>query len=273
LLILLHKKLRSLLRGLIQTYNLLSDSVQCTVVEIRQENPPQIFRFPPVLKEDSIHIWSARYDALARSPGVVSGGVSREEQKTASAFRNSADAEKYLLRHTLLRSILGQYINCNPEMTPLKTGKNGKPELDLRSGCADISFNLSHTSEMLLIGVTKKRRIGVDIVNLQDSYRFHDNAEYILTQGEKIFLKRTEPALMYQVFFRMWAMKEAILKVTGSTLNLMAETDLSEIIEEIVCSPEYSMHYLDSQPPFFLAQFMCGSEHLGAIAVDACRTP
>jgi phosphopantetheinyl transferase len=46
---------------------------------------------------------------------------------------------------------------------------------------------------------------------MDPSYRFDDSAEYILTPAEKAFLKRIEPVLRYQVFFRIWATKEAIL--------------------------------------------------------------
>ena len=153
----------------------------------------------------------------------------------------------------------------------LVPGKNGKPELGPDNTSAEISFSLSHTSERILIGVTKKRQIGVDIVSMDPSYQFQDTAEYLMTPAEKVFLERIEPAQRYQVFFRIWAAKEAIIKATGGTLSLMGTTDLSEIIEDILYSPDYSMYCLDTHPPFFLWEFMDGSGHLGAIAVDAGR--
>jgi 4'-phosphopantetheinyl transferase len=188
-------------------------------------------------------------------------------------FRNSAATRNYILRHGVLRSILAQYTHQDPELVALVTGKNGKPELDPQGRSADVFFNLSHTSEKILIGVTLKRRIGVDIVKMEPAYTFHKSAEYILTPAEKRFLKSIEPALRYQTFFRLWAIKEAILKATGSTLALMETTDLSEIIEDLLCSPEYSMKYLDAHPPFFIGQFTSGSGHLGAIAVESGNSP
>ena len=104
---------------------------------------------------------------------------------------------------------------------------------------------------------------------MDPGYRFHDSAEYMMTPAEKVFLKSVEPSLRYQVFFRIWAIKEAILKATGSTLALMGKTDLSAIIQELLSSPEYSMKYLDNHPPFFIWQFTCGSGYYGAIAADA----
>ena len=108
---------------------------------------------------------------------------------------------------------------------------------------------------MVLIGVTKKRRIGVDIVKIESSYRFHDHAEYIFTPGEKACLQKIKPELRFQVFFRIWALKEAILKATGNTLAMMEKTDLSEIINDVLISPEYLMKFLGTHPPLFICQF------------------
>jgi hypothetical protein len=67
--------------------------------------------------------------------------------------------------------------------------------------------------------------------------------------------------------------KEANLKATGSTLALMETTDLSEIIEDVLCSPQYSMKYLNTHPPFFIWQFTGGSGHHAAIAVESGNSP
>jgi hypothetical protein len=40
----------------------------------------------------------------------------------------------------------------------------------------------------------------------------------------------------------------------------METTDLSEIIEDVLCSPQYSMKYLNTHPPFFIWQFTGGSD-------------
>jgi len=258
---------------LMQTNNLFVDTVQCNVVDIGERTSLLACRFQPVLKENSIHIFSARYNNLERHSRILLNSVNREDQKTASAFRNPAESNKYLFRHGLLRIILAHYTNQKPEMVRLKTGKNGKPELDLKRDHTDVLFNLSHTSDMVLIGVTRKHRIGIDIVHMDTAYRFHDIAEYMLTPAEKAGMQRIEPVLRYQIFFRLWAIKEAVLKATGSTLSLMEKTDLSGIIEDIMGASEYTMKYQDMKQSFFIWQFTCGSAHLGAIAVDTCNAP
>lgn len=255
------------------TDNLLCDSVQCTVLEIGQKEILTACEFPPVLEKNSIHVWSARYGDLERHFRILSDVISQRELETASTFRKSADAAKYVIRRGFVRSILARYTQHLPEKIVFITGENGKPALFPDTDSAEISFNLSQSNERVLIGITKKRRIGVDIVQMDPSYRFQETAEYLMTRSEKAFLKRIEPAKRYQVFFRIWAVKEAIIKATGGTLTQIGTTDLSEIIEDILYTPDYSMNFLNTHPPFFVWQFMDGSGHLGAIAVDAGKDP
>jgi len=242
--------------------------LQFSLVRIGQQDAMQKSIHIPNLENNTIHLWTARYSDLDLYYQTVSDFISQKEQEKASTFRKSADVRHYILRHGMLRFILGTYTLSEPRAILLVTGKNGKPELDPLGASADVSFNLSQTSEMVLIGVTKKRRIGVDIVKIESSYRFHDHAEYIFTPGEKACLQKIKPELRSQVFFRIWALKEAILKATGKTLAMMEKTDLSEIIKDVLISPEYSMKFLGTHPPLFICQFNIGSGHHGAIAVD-----
>jgi 4'-phosphopantetheinyl transferase len=253
--------------------NLVWDSLQCMLVDIGRKESLQPDGFLPCIQKDRIHIWLAGYEDLDRHFRVLTGVISPEERDVASTFTNSADTRKYMLRHGVLRSILAHYTYQDPEQVALVTGKNGKPALDPKGGYADIFFNLSHTSEKILIGVTRKHRIGVDIVKMEPSYPFQESAEYILTPAEKRSLQSVEPALRYQVFFKIWAIKEAILKATGGTLALMKNTDLSEIIPDLLFSPDYSMKYLKPPPPFFIWQFTSAPGHYGAIAADAGNPP
>ena len=247
---------------------LLQDSLQCTVLGVDQEGSLQSVGFPPFLQKNRVYIWSALYGDLDLHYKILSGITSREERHAASLFRNAADTRKYVLRQGVLRILLGNYTDQNPERVSFLTGKNGKPELDIRGRYDDVSFNLSHTGEMILIGITRNQQIGVDIVKIDPLYHYHDSAEYILTPAEKACMQRVEPAMRYQIFFRIWALKEAILKVTGDTLSMMQETDTSDIINKGFTFTCCSIKYRNSLPPLFIWQFNREPDHYGAIAAE-----
>lgn len=253
---------------LINVDDLLLNSVKCAVFDIGRKNSIQDSAFPPQLKRDQIHVWSARYGDLDQFFEILFNISIPKEKKAAFLYRKSADCKKYIIRQGLLRIILGHYTRQNPGIVSISTGINGKPEMDPLENYSDVSFNLSLTTDMVLIGVTKKRRIGVDIVKMDPSYPFNDIVEYLLTPAEKVFFNKIEPAMRYQAFFRIWTIKEAIIKVTGGTLNMMENTDLSEIMEDLLSHSENSMKYMSMQQPLSVWQFTCGSGHHGAMAVD-----
>lgn len=257
---------------MIPTSDRFSGTFHCTGVDIGAESPVPVVGFPRRAEENRVHIWSARYAGLAGHLRAFSVVISQKEQDTASTFRSPADAEKYVIRQGVLRTILGNYTGLSPETLSLTKGTNGKPELDDPAAHGYLTFNLSHSEEMVLIGITRKRRIGVDIVSVGPSFRYHETAEYILTPAERAVFHRIDPALRHQVFFRIWAVKEALLKATGSTLAMMATIDLSGMMHDAVSPLEYSMSCLDSCPPFYIWQFSCGTGHFGAIAVEATRS-
>jgi len=247
---------------------LLKDSLQCTVIDVGREDTIQAIGFSPFLQKNRIHVCSALYGDIDRHYKVLSDIISMKELHEASLFRNSSDSRQYILRCGLLRIILGNYTYHDPETISFLTGKNGKPELDPQGSDADVSFNLSHTSDRVIIGITRKQRIGIDIVKMDPSYQYHDIAEYILTPAEKAFMQRIEPAGKHQVFFRIWALKEAILKTTGNTLSMMKDTDTFDVIRKGFYFPCCSMKYRNSLPPLFIWQFNSGPDHYGAIAAE-----
>jgi 4'-phosphopantetheinyl transferase len=121
---------------------------------------------------------------------------------------------------------------------------------------------------MVLIGIIRNHRIGVDIVKIDPFFQYQDIAEYILTPAEKTFMQRIRPASRYQVFFRIWAIKEAIIKATGETLAIIREIDTSEIIQDLFsyrcCSIQFSVQH----PEYFVWQTFCEPDHHGVIAVE-----
>jgi 4'-phosphopantetheinyl transferase len=248
--------------------NILLDFLQSKDFSRSDEDILQELRIPLFLHKNKIQVWSIQYEHLDRHFRMLSGITNLEGQHNALTFRKSVDARKYILRHGVLRIILGYYTNQNPEQVLLSTGKNGKLELNSPVSHADIFFNLSHSNEMFLIGLSRKHQIGVDIVKLEPSYPFHATAEYILTPAEKVIMQRTEPALRYQIFFRIWALKEAILKAHGGTLTMMKNIDTSEIIQEADSFPYYPIKYKCRNHPFFIWQLRCASGHHSVIAAD-----
>ena len=89
-----------------------------------------------------------------------------------------------------LRALLGRYLDRDPRELRLALGAHGKPAL--RDG-GDLRFNLSHSSELMLVAVTAGREIGVDLECARERYT--------------------------AAFMRAWTMREAAVKCLGTGLG------------------------------------------------------
>jgi 4'-phosphopantetheinyl transferase len=221
----------------------------------------------PVLENDQFHIWSVRYSDLSADCSCVSDFLSKTEHEVSSRFLNPDDTRKYILRHGMVRYILGSYTGIEPELLPLVTGMNGKPGLDPKSDFHQLSFSLSHTDQAVSMVVIKKYRIGIDITKPDPLYPYDEISGYLFTSLEKKVLRETEPVQRCQIFFQIWALKEAIVKATGDGIRLMNTTDVTPVI---AVSSNASLHRLTiSEKPmnFFMYRFRPDAEHIGAVAV------
>jgi 4'-phosphopantetheinyl transferase len=247
---------------------LLNETVKCTIVDIVNKSSTPSCLFPCLSQNNIIHIYSASYRDLDQHYNFLSEVISVKEQQTASLFRNVSDTRKYILTHGLLRTILCRYLNLDPREISFITGEKGKPEVDLRNCTVDVSFNLSHTSEIVIFGFVRNMRIGIDIIKMDPGYQYHDIADYILTPAENEFMQGMEPELKRQLFFRVWALKEAILKTNGDTISRMKNIDTSDILEKDFSFPCYSKKYQTLASPLFIYQFNCGKYDYGVVAVE-----
>jgi 4'-phosphopantetheinyl transferase len=227
------------------------------IIHIRQQDAMDNAESIPELENNTIHVWTARFSDLDRFYGILSDFLSQTEQKKASTFRKPADTRRYSMRHGMVRFILGNYIRTSPGRVPLVTGKNGKPELDLQPhDDQTIMFNVSHTDEMISIGVMKKFEIGIDIVKIDPRYPIQEIAEYLFSPREISYLQGTRPDQRGNIFFTFWSMKEAIVKTTGEGLRGIQETDVMNIVLNQTIPKD-----------FFIFPFIPAPGYRGAVAV------
>jgi len=216
----------------------------------------------------SIHIWSARYSLLERYYPLLSTLISPEETQKAAGFKKPGDTRRYILRHGIVRVILGQYIHEDPEEIRFVKAKSGKPDLDSGGKFPDVRFSLSHTDEMVCLGITRNYEIGLDIVKTNPRTPFSEIEQYLFTPGERRWIERTILEQRSLQFFRIWSLKEALLKATGSDVTMMKEADVSGIITDTFLNGFYTIHLGKTDIRFFIHECGCDHGHHCAIAVN-----
>lgn len=133
--------------------------------------------------------------------------------------------DRFTRGRVALRSILSTVENNDIPVTAWHFGttSNGKPYIQAPKNSI-VSFNLSYANSFIAIAVSKTVEVGVDI---ETDHRFpHDELPWHLFSGDEQRLLRTAPQKnFWNVFFRLWTLKEAIAKRTGRGFA----TEFSEI--------------------------------------------
>jgi 4'-phosphopantetheinyl transferase len=124
-----------------------------------------------------------------------------------------------------MRDILAAYEGCHPselEFTRTCTmcghSAHGKPVLRWPREQA-LRFNLSHSGDLAVLGVTGAPAIGVDIEMLQTGHDVASMAAQFLSPEEKAWFASVPDDAKDHAFARCWTAKEAFLKALGEGLS------------------------------------------------------
>jgi 4'-phosphopantetheinyl transferase len=191
--------------------------VSKTQVEICEVRDAIAIHCVAELPEGVVHLWKRHLDA---TPGEVSACyelLSTDERQRAQRFRVDRPRTEFVLTRGTLRTLLGRYLDREPQAIRFRYEAQGKPFLD---GGNDLSFNVSHTDGLALIGVVRGRRIGVDVEKANRNTEVDKLAERFFSESERRDLRRLQGDELRAAFFRVWTRKEAYIKATGEGLGL-----------------------------------------------------
>ena len=191
----------------------------------------------PCLREDEVHVWLLELDVAESLREELGSVLSPDERERAENFKLSSPRRRCVVSRAVLRIILGQYVQVDPDRLVFRYAPHGRPTLVASSEKSVPDFNLAHSGDLALIAVSLNRGVGVDI----ERQRWKDSLERIASRyfspRECELVRAAAPAEKANCFFSLWTRKEAILKATGSGIR-----DLSKI--EVV--PELQVTMEDS---------------------------
>lgn len=167
-----------------------------------------------MLSARDVHIWSVGLDLDRDRIHEFSQFLTPQESQRAAKFIDPTHGDRWIVARGYLRQILSQYLNLTPAQIVFKLGEQGKPAVEGHP----IEFNLSHSRDRAVYGISAKFPIGIDI-------------EYIhpLPAAELVdrFFSAAEQAIFHSLpidsqqaaFFHAWTQKEAYLKACGTGLS------------------------------------------------------
>lgn len=138
--------------------------------------------------------------------------------------------------HAMSREMLALYRDKNPQKRDIPPcpgtvfiGNNGKP---MASGCY---FNISHSHGLVACAVSDVP-VGIDVEKIRP---VSPRLLRILSPAERESVRRDED------FFRLWTLKEALIKCQGGVLGQVRHVHFDLSGSSIICSvPGYSFSLL-----------------------------
>lgn len=135
-------------------------------------------------------------------------------------FTNTDSRREFVLCRAALRDILCARLNCAKRQLSFDENENGKPLALVSGKPAPVGFNISHSGRHGLIAVVPEGRVGIDVEDRSIPRDIDGAASITFTPAEQAELAAMGGARKTEFFYRIWTMKEALIKALGVGFGL-----------------------------------------------------
>jgi 4'-phosphopantetheinyl transferase len=161
-------------------------------------------------------------DADIAEPGPELGVLSDDEKERAARFVRARDRRRFARCRASLRQVLGGLLRESPSSLRFRAAGQGKPELDFETMGVSVNdarftvrFNVSHSSDLALIGVCRGHELGVDLERIKRISEADRIVASFFSPTERAEFAAIPDDVKALAFFRGWTRKEAVLKGLG----------------------------------------------------------
>jgi len=127
--------------------------------------------------------------------------LSDGERKRPERLQFDRDRNRFIVRHGLLRMILGRYLNTDSERLALASETRGKPIVYAPAVTPSLHFNLSHSNGLVLIAGTRQAALGVDVERVRFVPEADQIAARFFSPHESAVLNAMPAAQKMEAFF------------------------------------------------------------------------
>ena len=175
---------------------------------------------PQSLSPGIVDIWHISIEPPPNKIAEARALLSPDELERAARFHFDVHRNRYIAGRAALRSILAQYLGTSPQALVFVYGEKGKPALAPQVNTCGLEFNLSHSHDRALLGITAGSIIGVDIERINREFGTDEIATRFFSAFEVDTLLAVPKLERGATFFSCWTRKEAYIKAVGEGLSL-----------------------------------------------------
>ena len=164
----------------------------------------------------------SRYQAL----------LGAEECARQARFRFAKDQRRFLVTRALVRTVLSRYAAVRPEEWAFAEGSRGRPLIAAPQVAPALEFNISHSADLVLVGVTSGRTLGIDTESVTAREVDIDGLDRYFAREESAALLALQPHERRRRFFELWTLKESYIKARGMGLAIALDAFRFELTGE-----------------------------------------
>ena len=139
---------------------------------------------------------------------------------------------EYIASQWLRYKLLSEFIGVHVKELVFAETKTGRPFLKGEM----VDFNISHTRNYAVIAIAKAQRIGIDVQTKKEKIDVLAIAKQYFAMSEyELIASRLDGPLRRNVFYWLWAYKEATLKLTGEGIAHGLDRYVFDVNEEGEC--------------------------------------
>jgi 4'-phosphopantetheinyl transferase len=203
-------------------------------------------------------VWHAEFSQLSEQPIFLTP----EEQARRDRYKSETVQRQFAVTRSLLRRLLGHYLNLSPLEVMLTSNAEGKPEL-LQPA---LHFNVSHSDTHALVAIAN-RPVGVDLEAIRPMPTAGQLVERFFEADELAIYHSLPETKRLRGFFHGWTCKEAVLKGLGCGTRALHRCRVNMNPDE----PAQIIGPSDTQRDWQLFSWSITSEVLAALAVHVER--
>ncbi|MGN6642334.1 MAG: 4'-phosphopantetheinyl transferase family protein [Verrucomicrobiota bacterium] len=167
------------------------------------------------LGQQDVHVWAAPLNVSPATLAEFFDTLSTNEKERAGRFKFEQHRSRYIAGRGWLRAALGHYLQTSPAELNFHYSVHGKPELTPNSAGGPLHFNLAHSGDVALLGVTRIGPVGVDVEAIREVKDVADLVARFFSERENHLFQQLAMEQRPAAFFNLWTRKEALLKATG----------------------------------------------------------
>ena len=146
--------------------------------------------------------------------------LDEEEKARWHRFLAVGARRQFVLCRAALRVALSERLGCANRALSFGYLEHGKPFAAVDGRRADVGFNVSHSGRHGLIAIGAHSWLGVDVEERVSNRDLEGIGSLVYGSTERRLLAAATGCEKVDLFYRLWSMKEALIKALGAGFSL-----------------------------------------------------